>query len=165
MRIDKERHGILNSAGVNVITAREGRTLRILGARTMSSDPTWRFIPVRRLVCMLRDVFDVSTQWAAFEPNNDETRALLQSNIDELLSQLWLQGALVGATADEAYRVRCDELNNDATRRASGELHIDVAIAPAAPLEFIILRIGRQGNRFGLVEDGTISATMIGGAH
>jgi hypothetical protein len=165
MRIDKERHGLLNSAGVNVITGREGRTLRILGARTMSSDPTWRFVPVRRLVCMLRDVFDVSTQWAAFEPNNDETRALLQSNIDLLLNQLWMQGALVGATADEAFRVRCDEVNNDATRRANGELHIDVAIAPAVPLEFIILRIGRQGNSFELIEDGAISATTIGGTH
>jgi hypothetical protein len=165
MRIDKERHGILNSAGVNVIAAREGRLLRILGARTMSSDPTWRFVSIRRLVCMLRDVFETSTQWAVFEPNNDETRMLLQSNTDTLLNQLWLQGALVGATADEAYRVRCDEVNNDAERRANGELHVDVAIAPASPLEFIVLRIGRQGNSYELLEDGTISATLIGGAH
>ena len=56
-------------------------------------------------------------------------------------------------------------MNNDATRRANGELHVDIAIAPAAPLEFIVLRIGRQGNSFELVEDGAISATMIGGAH
>ena len=165
MRIDKERHGILNSAGINVITGREGRLLSILGARTMSSDPTWRFVPIRRLVCMLHAVLDTSTQWTVFEPNNDETRLLLQSNIDALLNQLWLQGALVGTVADEAYRVRCDEVNNDAVRRANGELHADIAIAPAAPLEFIVLRIGRQGNSFELVEDGTISARMIGGAN
>ena len=114
---------------------------------------------------MLRDVFEVSTQWAVFEPNNQETRMLLQSNTDALLKQLWLQGALVGATADEAYRVRCDEGNNDAERRANGELHLDVEIAPASPLEFIILRIGRQANSYELVEDGTISASLIGGAH
>ena len=165
MRVDKERHGILNSAGVNVIAAREGRLLRILGARTMSSDPTWRFVPVRRLICMLHDVFETSTQWAVFEPNNDETRMLLQSNTDALLNTLWLQGAFVGATADEAYRVRCDEVNNDAERRANGELHLDVLVAPVSPLEFIILRIGRQGNSYELVEDGTISARSIGGAH
>jgi len=165
MRIDKERHGLLNSLGVNVITAREGRLLRILGARTMASDPTWRFVPIRRLVCMLRDALDASTQWAVFEPNNDETRMLLQDNISAFLSQLWLQGALVGAVPEEAFQVRCDEVNNDPARRANGELHVDVAVAPAAPLEFIVLRIGRQGNSFELIEDGTISASMIGGAH
>lgn len=165
MRVDKERHGLLNSLGVNVISAREGRPLRILGARTMASDPTWRFVPVRRLVCMLRDALDASTQWAVFEPNNDETRMLLQDNVRAFLHGIWLQGALAGAVPDEAYLVRCDEVNNDVTRRANGELHVDIAIAPAAPLEFIVLRIGRQGNSFELTEDGTLSAGAIGGAH
>jgi phage tail sheath protein FI len=165
IRIDKARHGLLNGLGINVIAGREGRLLRVLGARTMSSDPSWRFIPARRLVCMLRDALDAATQWAVFEPNNDATRLLLQDNISAFLRQLWLRGALAGSSPEQAYRVRCDEDNNDATRRANGELHIDIAIAPAAPLEFIVLRIGRQGNSFELVEDGSFASAMVGGAH
>lgn len=165
MHVDKARHGLLNSLGINVIAGREGRLLRILGARTMASDPSWRFVPVRRLVCMLRDALDAATQWAVFEPNNDATRLLLQDNISGFLRQLWLRGAFAGASPEEAYRVRCDEENNDPARRANGELRIDIAIAPAAPLEFIVLRIGRQGNSFELVEDGAFASAMIGGAH
>jgi hypothetical protein len=131
----------------------------------MSSDSAWRFVPVRRLVCMLRDALEVSTQWAVFEPNNDATRTLLQDNVSAFLNRLWRQGALVGPVPDHAYAVRCDEVNNDEERRANGELHIDIAIAAASPFEFIVLRIGRQGNSFELVEDGSIAAVAIGGAN
>jgi hypothetical protein len=60
--------------------------------------------------------------------------------------------------------VRCDEVNNDAERRANGELHVDIAIAPSAPFEFIILRIGRHGHSFELIEDGRVTRSAVGGA-
>ncbi len=164
LHINQSTHGLLNTAGINVITAREGRALRTLGARTMSSDPQWHFVPVRRLVCMLRDTLDIATQWAVFEPNDSATRLLLQDSIAGLLDQLWRRGALSGAVPVQAYAVQCDEINNDAERRANGELHVDIAIAPAAPLEFIVLRIGRQGNQFEMIEDGAPRMSLIGGA-
>ncbi len=164
LHVDPPTHGLLNSEGINVITARDGRPLRTLGARTMSSDPDWRFAPVRRLVCMLRDALDAATQWAVFEPNDDATRLLLQTGISSFLDRLWRRGALAGRVAAAAYAVRCDEVNNDATRRANGELHVDIAIAPSVPFEFIVLRVGRQANQFELVEDGALRGAMVGGA-
>jgi len=158
-------HGVLNDAGVNVVTVRNGRLLRILGARTMSSDLAWRFVPVRRLVSMLREALDVSTQWAVFEPNDETTRLSLSQGIGAFLMELWRRGALAGEVAAAAFRVRCDETNNDAERRANGELHVDIAIAPSSPFEFIVLRVGRQGNSFELVEDGAASGFLLGGGH
>lgn len=164
LHIDAAAHGLLNSDGINVLAAREGRMLRTLGARTMASDPLWRFVPVRRLICMLRDALDAATQWAVFEPNDDATRLLMQDNISTFLDHLWRRGALYGHSAAQAYRVRCDTDNNDATRRANGELHVDIVLAASAPMEFIVLRIGRQANHFELREDGALRGAFVGGA-
>lgn len=161
--LDPATHGLLNSAGINALVARDGRPLRILGARTMSSDPDWRFVPVRRLVCMIRDALDAATQWAVFEPNSDTIRLLLTSGITAFLTSLWQIGALAGATPAEAFRVRCDAGNNDAAARANGQLFVDIAIAPSVPLEFIVLRMGRQGNSFELVGDGSGQRPLVGG--
>lgn len=156
-------HGMLNNLGINVLRAREGRLLRILGARTMSSDPVFSFVPVRRLLSMVREALDVGTQWAVFEPNNAATRLAVTQAVTEFLTQLWLHGALAGDQPDAAFRVRCDEDNNPADRRANGEFHVDLAIAPSVPFEFIILRMGRRGQSFELVEDGGASRAFIGG--
>jgi hypothetical protein len=154
--IDAATHGLLNTAGVNVIRAEFGRLLRILGARTVSSDPTFRFLNVRRLLSMIRVALDLSTQWAVFEPNDDATRNTLTAALRGFLSQLWSKGALVGPTPDAAYIVRCDETNNPPERRANGELHADVAIAPSAPFEFIVLRLGRSADLLEIVERGSV---------
>jgi hypothetical protein len=136
-------HGLLNSEGINVIRPVLGRALRIMGARTVSSDPDARFVPVRRLIMMLIRTFDRTTQWAVFEPNDHNTRSNLTVSFGNFLQDLWQRGALVGATQDEAFAVRCDETNNPPRARDNGQLFCDIAIAPVAPLEFIVLRIGR----------------------
>jgi hypothetical protein len=162
--IDPARHGLLNGEGVNVITARDGRALRILGARTVSGDPSWRFLPVRRFICMLRRALDAATQWAVFEPNDEETRGLLTQTIGIFLESLREGGALAGARPIESYRVRCDETNNPPAARARGHLVVDIAVAPAVPFEFILLRLGRVDQSFELAEQGRLSNDMLGAA-
>jgi uncharacterized protein len=158
MPIDDERHGLLNSAGINVLRADPGRGLRVMGARTVSSDPDWRFINVRRLMCMIEKAIDVSIQWAVFEPNDWRTRAKLSLVIGSFLQALYERGAMVGATPQEAFFVRCDDGNNLADLRARGELHIDIGIAPTVPFEFIVLRIGRDANGFAINEADPVQA-------
>lgn len=155
-------HGLLNSAGINVITGRDGRALRILGARTMSSDPAWRYVPVRRFISMLRRALDSATQWAVFEPNSAETRSLLAQSIGIFLESLRRGGALAGDRPAEAFRVRCDESNNPSSGRSRGELVVDLAVAPVKPLEFIQLRMGRREQSFELAEQGAATAEQVG---
>lgn len=157
-------HGLLNESGINVAIARNGRPVRILGARSLSSDPDWRFLPVRRLVSMLRRALDAATQWAVFEPNDEHTRGLLAQSTGAFLESLRRGGALAGDRPDAAWRVRCDETNNPSTARARGELVLDIAIAPAKPLEFIILRLGRSEAGFELAEQGRIAIAQAGAA-
>lgn len=156
--VERNIHGVLNTAGINVIRGDFGRPIRVMGARTVSSDPNWRFINVRRLVCMIRAALELSTRWVVFEPNNQFTRATLTSGIVRLLNQLWIQGALVGATADAAYQVVCDDSNNPPSTQAMGQLLADIAIAPSVPFEFVLLRLGRSDDTLDVQVRGVLAA-------
>jgi uncharacterized protein len=145
-------HGILNPAGINVIRPLMGRGIRIYGARTVSSDSDWRFVNVRRLLMMIEKAIYLAIQWAVFEPNDMFTRAKLHLSLTSFLLSLWQQGALMGATADEAFFIKCDEQNNPAGARDNGRLLAEVGVAPSQPFEFVILRIGRAHNEFEITE-------------
>jgi phage tail sheath protein FI len=145
-------HGLLNSIGVNVLLALAGRGVRVMGARTMSTESPRLYVNVRRLLMMIQKAIYLSTQWAVFEPNDWPTRAKIRLSIISFLAELWQGGALAGATADEAFTVRCDETNNPPDARANGRLLADVGVAPSVPFEFVVLRVGRQANEFEIQE-------------
>ena len=145
-------HGVLNPDGINAIRPLPGRGIRIFGARTVSSDPEWRFINVRRLLMMIEKAIYISIQWAVFEPNDRFTRAKLRLALTSFLLALWQKGALMGATANDAFFVKCDEQNNPATERGNGRLIAEVGVAPSQPFEFVILRVGRMDNEFEITE-------------
>jgi phage tail sheath protein FI len=151
--LDDASHGLLNSDGINAIRAVAGRGLRVAGARLLSSDSDFRYLNVRRLLVMIERSLENAIQWAVFEGNNWLTRAKLAIGIESFLRELWSRGALMGATAEEAFFVRCDESNNPADARARGELLIEIGVAASVPFEFIILRIGRGANGFELSEE------------
>jgi phage tail sheath protein FI len=153
LTIRDTEHGILNSLGVNVIRPALGRALRILGARTVSSDPAARYVPVRRLIIMLIRSFDRATQWAVFEPNDHRTRTSIAVGFGNFLNGLWQAGGLAGASPDEAFAVLCDETNNPQDSIDDGRLVCDIAIAPTDPLEFVVLRVGRVGGELEVRED------------
>lgn len=150
--LDDGRHAVLNMDAVNVIRAEGARGLRIMGARTLSSDPDWRFVNVRRLVTMVRKALDRSTQWAVFEPNDFSTRSKITLAVTEFLTALWQRGALAGATPEASFFVKCDEENNPEEDRDRGLLSVVVGLAASKPFEFVVLRIGRQGNALRMAE-------------
>jgi phage tail sheath protein FI len=150
--VNDQVHGVLNPVGINAIRALPGRNIRIFGARTVSSDPDWRFVNVRRLLMMIEKAIDVSIQWATFEPNNVSTRTKIQLVLTSFLISLWQRGALMGAAAEEAFFVKCDEENNPPAERANGRMLATVGVAPSQPFEFVILRVGRAQNQFEISE-------------
>lgn len=148
--LDAAAHGELNEGGVNVIRRDVGAALgsapRLLGARTVSDDPEWRYVHVVRIVQALKRGFDLALRWTVFEPNDDTTRTTVAATLETILLLFWERGAFAGETPASSYFVRCDPDLNDAAGRERGELVALVGIAPVAPAEFIVLRVGRQGN-------------------
>jgi phage tail sheath protein FI len=158
--VNEVRHGLLNTAGVNAIRPVAGRGIRVLGARTVSSDANWRFLNVRRLLLMIRKALYLSVQWAVFEPNNAITRSKLRLAIVSFLLALWQKGALMGDTAEAAFRVKCGDENNPQADRDAGRMLAQILVAPSQPFEFVEVRVGREGNEFEIQE-----ASLLEEAH
>lgn len=150
--IGEEAHGILNFIGINVIRSLPGRGIRIFGARTVSSDPDWRYVNVRRLIMMIEKAVSQSVQWASFEPNDHNTRTKLWFCLFSFISTLWQQGALTGRTKEEAFFIKCDQENNPSYERDRGRLVAEIGVAPSKPFEFIVVKVGRAGNEFEISE-------------
>ena len=136
---DKDQ-GPLNTRGINIIRPRPNAGIRVWGARTTAADPLWRYINVRRLFLMVERSIQDAVQWAVFLPNTDQTRGDLRSTIAAFLFRLYREGALDGATPDEAYKVQCDRANNSDADVRAGILTVDVELRPPFPAEFIRLR-------------------------
>lgn len=130
----------LNPAGVNVIRSLpEG--ICIWGARTLSNDPEWNYINVRRLLTYIEKSVESGTQWVVFEPNTPELWGNVKRNLTAFLNRVWRDGALFGTTPDEAFFVKVDEENNPPDVRDLGQLIIEVGVAPVKPAEFVIIKI------------------------
>jgi len=141
--VTAEMQGFLNPIAVDCIRSISGRGLRVYGARTLSDLASWRFINVRRLFFMIEHALLISMQWAVFEPNNVHLWHLLRTAISSFLEAQWRKGAFAGNTAEDSFYVKCDETNNSQATTASGQLFVEIGIAPTVPAEFVVFRIGR----------------------
>ena len=155
--LDPVTQGALNSAGINAILGASGRPLRVMGARTVSSDPNFRFLNVRRLLCMIRAALELCARWVVFEPNSPHTRASLSATISRFLNQLFKQGALAGASAAAAFQVVCNDSNNPEATQILGQLLVDIGVAPCVPFEFVLLRLGRSADSLDIQERGVLN--------
>ncbi len=141
--INKARQDVLNPEGINALRFFEGRGNRVWGARTMSSDPEWKYVNVRRLFIYIEHSIDRGTQWAVFEPNNRRLWDNIRQTIEDFLLVLWRDGALLGDKPEEAYFVRCDRTTMTQNDLDNGRLIALVGVAPVKPAEFVIFRIGQ----------------------
>ncbi|MEA2293070.1 MAG: uncharacterized protein QOE86_709 [Solirubrobacteraceae bacterium] len=142
-QVTQAEQGGLNKSGINCIRAFPGRGIRIWGARTLSSDPEWRYINVRRLFNFVAESIMEGTQWSVFEPNDQRLWASLQINVSNFLQRLWRDGALFGATPGEAYFVKCDAETNPPEVIEAGQVVCEIGIAPVKPAEFVIFRLSQ----------------------
>jgi hypothetical protein len=143
LNLTKGEHDTLNPAGINCIRAFPGRGIRVWGARTLSSDDAWRYVNVRRLFNFVEESIFEGTQWVVFEPNDQRLWGRVKRTINSFLLRIWRDGALFGATPEQAFFVKCDEENNPAEVRDAGQLIVDVGIAPVKPAEFVVFRIAQ----------------------
>jgi uncharacterized protein len=143
VNINTARQDVLNPEGINALRFFEGRGNRVWGARTLSSDPEWRYVNVRRLFIYLEHSIDKATQWAVFEPNSERLWANIRATVEDFLLVQWRDGALLGSKPEEAYFVRCDRTTMTQNDLDNGRLICLIGVAPVKPAEFVIFRIGQ----------------------
>jgi hypothetical protein len=143
-KIDGPTQEILNPRGVNVLRGFPGRGILVWGARTLSADPEWKYVNVRRYFNYVEESIEDGTQWVVFEPNDERTWARVRQSVYEFLMTQWRQGGLIGTKPEEAFFVRVDRTTMTENDVLNGRMIIEIGMAPVRPAEFVIFRIGQK---------------------
>ena len=135
---------VLNPRGINCLRFFPGRSYRLWGARTTSSDPEWKYVGPRRYFIYLEHSIDRSTQWAVFENNAPRLWSNIRETVSAFLYNEWRSGSLLGSRPEEAYFVRCDRSTMTQNDLDNGRLICLIGVAVIKPAEFVIFRIGQK---------------------
>lgn len=144
VQFNKGEQDILNPKGVNLIRAFPGQGIRVWGARTASSDGSWKYINVRRLFIFIEETIKANTNWAVFEPNDEVLWVRVQRTIEVFLTNLWRGGSLAGTSPEEAFFVNIGRVTMSQDDIDNGRLICVIGVAPVKPAEFIIFRITQK---------------------
>ena len=146
-RFTHAEQGSLNQNGINCIRYFPKEGIRVWGARTMAAGASeWRYLNVRRLFNMIEESIKQSTSWVVFEPNDLNLWKAIRRDVSAFLKLVWSSGALVGASPEEAFFVKCDEETNPPYLVDAGQVVTMVGLAPVKPAEFVIFRIGQHAS-------------------
>lgn len=132
---------LLTSANINALKQVSSSGYVAWGARTLSSNQEWKYVPVRRLALFIESSIEHGIQWAVFEPNDEPLWAQIRQSISNFLEAHYRQGAFQGTKAEHAYFVKCGRDTTTPADQATGVVNIMVGFAPLKPAEFIILNI------------------------
>jgi phage tail sheath protein FI len=143
IRLNKAQQEALNPEGVNCFRFFPGRGNLVWGARTVSDDPEWKYVSVRRYFCYLEHSIDRGTQWVVFENNSPALWANVRRTVEDFLYNEWKMGNLMGEKPEQAFFVRCDLTTMTQNDLDNGRLVCLVGVAPVRPAEFVIFRIGQ----------------------
>jgi phage tail sheath protein FI len=150
--VDDVLHGLLNEAQVNVIRISTARGIRLMGARTISSDPIWLFMNVRRLLINIERGIQASSQWLPFETNNPDLWRDVDRILRVYLTGMFQRGMLEGNTPDDAFFVDCSIATNPPSVTDQGQMIAVIGVRPPPPAEFVIVRVGRTDSGLDFIE-------------
>lgn len=146
-QVNDVKQDLLNPYGVNVIRRIPGAGIVSWGARTLATNPEWKYIPVRRTAIMMEVSIYEGIQWAVFEPNDEPLWSSLRLNINAFMMTLFRSGAFQGRTPEEAFFVKCDAETTTQQDIDLGRVNILVGFAPLKPAEFVIVKISQKAGQ------------------
>jgi phage tail sheath protein FI len=141
-RLTRDEQAVLNDVGVNCLRLFARSGIRVWGARTRADAASeWRYLNVRRLFNMIEESIAEGTNWIVFEPNDRTLWKHIRRDIGAFLTRVWRDGALMGATPEQAFFVKCDEETNPPDVIDAGQVVAVVGIAPVKPAEFVVFQV------------------------
>lgn len=144
IRVDDVLNDALVRNRINALRYFRGQGHMVWGARTLvdPAQPTWLYVPVRRLFNAAERDMREALRAVVFEPNSAPTWEAVRASLEHYLYRLWQQGALVGASPAQAYFVQLGlNVTMDGDDIRNGRLIVKVGMAPVRPAEFIILQL------------------------
>jgi len=135
----------LNSIGVSCLRSLPEVGVVVWGARTLAggnqTGSEWKYVNIRRLAIFLEHSIDQGTQWAVFEPNDEQLWARIRASVDSFMLGMFRAGAFQGVTQEQAYYVHCGRETTTQNDIDQGVVNIIVGFAPLKPAEFVIIKI------------------------
>jgi uncharacterized protein len=142
---EQERLNAGAAAGKTINTLRtfSGVGTLVLGALTLAgNDNEWRFVPVFRLLAVMEESVRRAVKLAVFKADDPAAWRKVKAALEDILSGLWKQGALVGTTPEQAYFVHLGQGRTmSGPGPLEGQLLIETGAALVQPAEFITLRV------------------------
>lgn len=140
-KVDEEIFQTMYSAGINGMKRIPGQGIKIWGARTLASDPNWRYINVRRTFSILSTAIKEGMGWAVFEPNTDGLRKRIVRHVSAFLIDMWRKGYLAGKTSEEAFFIQCDSELNPPENIDAGIITTMIGLCISKPAEYIVVTL------------------------
>ncbi|MCK4762158.1 MAG: phage tail sheath family protein [Candidatus Aminicenantes bacterium] len=141
------QQGNLNRINVNCIRRFVASGIVTWGARTVTSDPEWTYVPVRRMAIMLRVSIYNGLQWVVFEPNDEDLWGQIRLNLNSFMMTLFRKGAFQGSSASQAFFVKCDAETTTQDDINLGIVNVLVGFAPLKPAEFVVVKISQKAGQ------------------
>jgi phage tail sheath protein FI len=141
--VNGSEQALIGREGINSLRSFPERGNLVWGARTLSLDPQWRYVNLRRLFIFLEQSIAKGTLWVACEANDENLWKIVRQNVANFLSSLWRQGMLAGNKAEQAFFVKCDRTTMTQDDLDQGRLVCMIGVAAVKPAEFVIFRIGQ----------------------
>jgi hypothetical protein len=141
LHLDDNQQALLYQNRINLLRCAPGRGLQVWGGRTLSANPDWVFVAHRRLIQHLVRAIRRVAEPLVFETNGPELWLTLVRAITSMLLEVYRRGGLKGDRPEDGFRVRCDQTNNPPEQQELGQVLCEVALAPAVPMEFMVLRV------------------------
>jgi phage tail sheath protein FI len=126
------RANLLNAQGVATIIRQDG--YRLWGNRTLSSDPKWQFLCVRRTADIINDSILRAHLWAVDRGITKTYVQDVEDGVNDYLRTLVSLGAIVGGTC------WADPDLNTPANIAQGKVYFNFDFGPTYPAEHITFR-------------------------
>jgi len=138
-------NGQLNPLGLNCLRTLPPAGRVIWGTRTLQGDDRlaseWKYLPVRRTALFIEESLYRGLQWVVFEPNDEPLWAQIRLNVGSFMNGLFRKGAFMGASASDAFFVKCDSETTNQNDIDRGIVNISVGFAPLKPAEFVVIQL------------------------
>jgi phage tail sheath protein FI len=117
---------------------------------TLSDEPEWKELTVRRLMILLRRIAIEQGNTYVFEPHGPMLRRAVENHFGRCLDDLQRRGAFAGRNSQQSFNLQVDARPGNADL---GRLEVEIGVAPSVPMRFLTLRLLQQGGRFTLAEE------------
>lgn len=136
-----DQQGLLNDDSINCLRAFPRRGIRVWGARTLSAGPTWRYVNGRRVILTAARWIERNLTDILFEPHTPRLWDRIVRELTAYFTDLVSRGALSAPPDGQAFYVKCDAETNPRAIQDAGMVVTEIGLRPAAPAEFIVIRI------------------------